>query len=398
MHLECYWYTSLIIEKCQCLCYNLFMKKIILILIVAIILFFLTKDYLYDPPSKDEELKDKIGQMLIIGFRGTTANQYITKTIKDLNIGGIILFDKDVPSGGTVERNIESPEQTKKLISQLKKTSKELFIAVDAEGGYVNRLKEKYGFQNIPSAFEMGKLSIEETKEKGAFLSQQLNDLGFNLNFAPVVDVDVNPENPVIGYLERSFSADPEKVYNHASAFIEGLHQNNIISAIKHFPGHGSSKNDSHLGLTDVTNTYKDEELLPYKLLIENGYNDMVMTAHIINKNIDENYPATLSPLFLQNILREDLGFGGVIVSDDMKMKAIVDYYGFEEGIIYAINAGCDLLILSNNGTEEYDELAPQKAIDVIFNAVKNNLITEEQIDQSYNRIQSLKEKYRIKK
>jgi beta-N-acetylhexosaminidase len=140
------------------------------------------------------------------------------------------------------------------------------------------------------------------------------------------------------------------------------------------------------------------QELLPYKLLIENGYNDMVMTAHIMNQNIDENYPATLSPLFLQNILREKIGFNGVIVSDDMNMGAIVDHYGFGEGLIMAINAGCDLLILSNNGLEKYDELIPYKAVDAIFNAVKENLISKEQINQSYNRIQSLKESYGIKK
>jgi beta-N-acetylhexosaminidase len=198
--------------------------------------------------------------------------------------------------------------------------------------------------------------------------------------------------------LERSFSDDPENVYSYAKSFIEGLHQSNIIPAIKHFPGHGSSTNDSHLGIVDVTNTYKEEELLPYKLLIEDGYNDMVMTAHIINKNIDENYPATLSPLFLQNILREELNFKGVIVSDDMQMRAIIDHYGFEEGLIMAINAGCNLLILSNNGTGEYDELIPYKAVDVIVDGVKNNLISVDQINQSYNRIQFLKKNYNIKK
>lgn len=374
------------------------MKKIILILIIALGIFFLAKDYLYDPPSEDKELRNKIEQMLIIGFRGTTATPYITQTIRDLNVGGIILFDRDVPSSGELERNIVNPEQTKELISQLNELSSDMFIAVDAEGGYVNRLKDRYGFTNIPSAFEMGKLSTEQTKDYGVFLGQQLSELGFNLNFAPVVDVDVNPDNPVIGYIERSFSANPEEVYSHATAFIEGLHQNNIVTAIKHFPGHGSSEDDSHLGMADITDTYKDEELLPYKMIIGDGYNDMVMTAHIMNRNIDENYPATLSPLFIQNILREEIGFNGVIISDDMQMGAIVDHYGFDEGIIMAINAGCDLLILSNNGLEGYDELAPYKAVDAILSAVKNNLITEERINQSYDRIQSLKESYGIKK
>lgn len=374
------------------------MKKIILILIIALGIFFLAKDYLYDPPSEDKELRNKIEQMLIIGFRGTTATPYITQTIRDLNVGGIILFDRDVPSSGELERNIVNPEQTKELISQLNELSSDMFIAVDAEGGHVNRLKDRYGFTNIPSAFEMGKLSTEQTKDYGVFLGQQLSELGFNLNFAPVVDVNINPQNPVIGSLERSFSANPEEVYSHATAFIEGLHQNNIVTAIKHFPGHGSSEDDSHLGMADITDTYKDEELLPYKMIIGDGYNDMVMTAHIMNRNIDENYPATLSPLFIQNILREEIGFDGVIISDDMQMGAIVDHYGFDEGIIMAINAGCDLLILSNNGLEGYDELAPYKAVDAILSAVKNNLITEERINQSYDRIQSLKESYGIKK
>jgi beta-N-acetylhexosaminidase len=237
------------------------MKKIILILIVALFFFFLTKNYLYDIPKEDEELRDKIEQMLIIGFRGTTANEYITQTLKDMNLGGVILFDKDVPSNGEIERNIINPDQTKKLISDLKEIRNDIFVAVDAEGGNVNRLKEEYGFIPIPSAEEMGKSSVKQTEEYGLLLGQQLSELGFNLNFAPVVDVNVNPENPVIGQLERSFSDDPENVYSYAKSFIEGLHQSNIIPAIKHFPGHGSSTNDSHLGIVDVTNTYKEEEL-----------------------------------------------------------------------------------------------------------------------------------------
>jgi len=201
--------------------------------------------------------------MLIIGFRGTTANEYITQTLKDMNLGGVILFDRDVPSGGEIERNIINPDQTKKLISDLKEIRNDIFVAVDAEGGNVNRLKEEYGFIPIPSAEKMGKSSIKQTKEYGLLLGQQLNDLGINLNFAPVIDVNVNPENPVIGQLERSFSNNPEDVYNHAKNFIEGLHQSNIISAIKHFPGHGSSTDDSHLGIVDVTNTSKKCVIVP---------------------------------------------------------------------------------------------------------------------------------------
>lgn len=369
----------------------------ILIVIILAILSLGTYGY-WQSQQSDYALKRKIGQMLIIGFRGTEIDRtsYISKAMNILNLGGVILFDKDNPSG-TFPRNITGPEQTKTLIGKLKEYSPSpLFVAVDAEGGYINRLKEKYGFVNIPSAEQMGKGTTEETKNQGNTLGKELNDLGFNMDFAPDVDVNVNPENPVIGYLERSFSDDPHTVYEHASAFIDGLHQNNIIPAIKHFPGHGSSTSDSHLGMVDVTQTYKEEELIPYQKLIEKGYSDMVMTAHIVNTNIDPVYPATLSPLFIKDILREKLGFKGVIVSDDMQMGAIVDNYGFEEAIIRAVNAGCDMLILSNNG-KTYDEKAPYDAVEIIYKAVKKGQISEQQINDSYDKIQELKDKYGIK-
>ena len=372
--------------------------KLSVIIIIALIIGFLINNYLKEKRI-DDNLKDKIGQMLVIGFRGaeTNTDSYIIKTIKELNIGGVILFDRDNPSKGEIQRNIVSPEQTKELINSIKNASSDIFVSIDAEGGHVNRLKTKYGFENIPSAEEMGKLSIEDVKSYGLSLGKTLKDIGINMDFAPVVDVNINPMNPVIGYLERSFSEDPEKVYEYSSAFIEGLHENEIISAIKHFPGHGSSEDDSHLGVVDITETYNEIELIPYKRLIEDGYSDIVMTAHIFNKNIDEDNPATLSSKFLKEILRNELNFNGVIISDDMQMGAIVNNYGYAEAIIKAINAGCDMLIISNNG-DEYNELAPKQAVDAIFNAVKNGEISEDQINESYNRIQKLKENYGIKK
>ncbi len=354
----------------------------------------------YQNWQKDNELKRKIGQMLIVGFRGTEINKnsYISKTMQRLNIGGIILFDKDNPSKGKEIRNISNPEQVKSLIKNIKKFSPSpIFVSVDAEGGYVNRLKEKYGFKNIPSAQVMGESdNPEETKAQAEILGAELSELGFNMDFAPVVDVNVNPDNPVIGYLERSFSKDPEKVYENASQFIAGLHEYNIVTAIKHFPGHGSSTSDSHLGIFDVTNTYQDYELLPYQKLINAGYSDMIMTAHIMDTDIDPYYPATLSPLFIQNILRNQLKYSGIIVSDDMQMGAIVNNYGFDEAIVRSISAGCNMLIVSNNGTS-YDEKAPYKAVNAIFKAVRAGKIQESAIDESYDKIQNLKIRYNIK-
>ena len=374
------------------------MKKIVLLMFLILIFGLIFWPKTKETINEDKELTKKIGQMLIIGFRGTEVDKdsKIIQDINNYNIGGIILFDRDAPSK-SFPRNIINPEQTKTLIEDIKKlSSSDIFITIDAEGGLINRLKEKYGFINIPSPEDMGKDSPEKTKENGIIIGKQLKELGFNVNFAPVVDVNINPDNPVIGYLGRSFSEDPEKIVIYASSFIEGLNQEGVISAIKHFPGHGSSTNDSHLGIVDVTKTYKQEELIPYQKLIENNYSQIVMTAHIINTNIDPDYPATLSSKFIKDILRNQLGFKGVVVSDDMDMGAIVDNYGFDEALIKAINAGCDMLIISNNGNV-YNENVVDKAVEIISNAVKKGEISEEQITESYNRIQELKQKYEIK-
>jgi len=345
----------------------------------------------------DQELKNKIGQMLLLGFRGTQVaeDSYISKVIKDINIGGVILFDYDVPFQ-SFPRNIISPEQTKKLISSLQAYAKTpLFIAVDAEGGRINRLKEKYGFLKIPSAKEIGNKNPEKAEIIYEKLASQLYDLGFNLNLAPVVDVNINPKNPVIGSLERSFSSDYQRVTDYALAFINAHNRKGIISALKHFPGHGSSSADSHLGLVDVTKTYKYYELTPYKELIKKGKAEMIMTAHIINRQVDPYYPATLSPNFLQKILRDKLDFKGVIISDDMQMGAITENYGFSEAVIRAVNAGCNILAISNNG-KTYDEDTVYKAFKVIFNAVKSGKIPMHKINDSYTKILYLKKKFKI--
>ncbi|MBP6914173.1 glycoside hydrolase family 3 protein [Candidatus Parcubacteria bacterium] len=381
-------------------------NKVIIILTILIIACFLfypkskpeIKIIDQEPQTNEEELKEKIGQMIIIGFRGIEINKdsQIVKDINDLNLGGIILFDIDNPTK-TFPRNIINYIQTKKLISDIKElSSSNIFVSIDAEGGLVNRLKEKYGFINIPSAEDMGKENPEKTKEYAIILGKELKELGFNINFAPVVDVNTNKNNPVIGKLERSFSSDPEKVFIHASSFIEGLNSQGIISSIKHFPGHGSSSSDSHLGMVDVTNTYDNKELVPYQKLIESGYSQIVMTAHIMNTKIDPVYPATLSPSFIKKILRDDLGFKGVVVSDDMHMGAIVDHYGFNESLIKAIDAGCDILIISNNG-KEYNENTAKEAVEAIFNAVQSGQLSEERIIESYDRIKNLKQDFEIK-
>jgi len=349
--------------------------------------------------DKEKELKERIGQMIMVGFRGTEISEdsYIVKVLNDLKIGGVILFDFDIPSK-SFPRNILNPEQTKKLISDLQSySSTPLFLAVDAEGGKINRLKPEYGFLNFLSPKELGERGdYEITKQEALKLSQELRNLGFNMNLAPVVDLNINPDNPIIGALGRSFSSDPQEVALHSQTFIEAHNQNKVISVAKHFPGHGSSLGDSHLGMVDVTETYKKEEIIPYEILQNKGLLNVVMTAHIFNRKIDKDYPATLSSIFLTDILRKQIGFKGVIISDDMQMEAITNYYGLEEAIIKAINSGCDIVLLSNNSKSGYDEELPYKVQEIIYQAIKNGKISEERIIESSNRIYDLKRQFKI--
>ncbi len=344
-----------------------------------------------------EKLKNDIGQMLIVGFRGTEAGKdsFIVKAIQELNIGGVILFDIDGPTK-TFPRNIINASQVKELIRSLREgASIPLIVSVDAEGGRVNRLKPDYGFIAVPSAKELGDQDdLARTREVSQALAKELAELGFNMNFAPCVDLEINPENPVIAQMGRSFSADAETVIRHAAAFIKGQHGHGILTAIKHFPGHGSSRQDSHKGLTDVTATYCENELIPYRELVKDGVVDMVMTAHIMNTNIDARYPATLSDRYIKEILREELGFQGVVVSDDLQMGAIAEHYGFQEAVVRAVLAGCDLLIISNNG-KIYDEAAVRQARDIILQAVKDGVIPSRRIKEALKRIHAMKARLR---
>lgn len=378
------------------------MKRRILLLILAVAVLLSIVVYwvfLYrqaQPEMTDQELRLRIGQMLLVGFRGTevTETATIVRALRELNLGGVVLYDIDVPSGRTFPRNIVNSAQVQRLNRDLQRSSPTpLFIAIDVEGGKVNRLKPKYGFPEISSAQEMGQGSAEQIEQTATLLGQELAALGINWDFAPVVDVNINPENPVIGALGRSFSADPAKVSQDAAAFVRGLHQSRIISSLKHFPGHGSSSEDSHLGLVDVTDSWRSEELIPYRELIKTGLADAVMTAHVMNRTVDPVYPATLSPLFLQNILRNTLLFQGVIVSDDMEMGAIVGNFGFADALVRAVNAGCDLLILSNNG-QTYDDEIARKARDILFAACKEGQIPPIKIWQASERIAQLKQHY----
>jgi beta-N-acetylhexosaminidase len=220
-------------------------------------------------------------------------------------------------------------------------------------------------------------------------MAQEFMVVGTNSNFAPVVDVNTNPDNPVIGKLERSFSSDPEKVAEHAGYVIDEYSKEGVLSVLKHFPGHGSSTTDSHLGFTDVTDTWDEKELIPYKKLFAEKEIHAVMTAHIYNANIDSVWPATLSDKTINGLLRDSFGFEGVVFSDDMQMEAIRAEYGLETAIQQAINAGVDILIFGNN--LQYDPDIAEKTVNIIQKLLRENKIEKATIEKSLARIDSLK-------
>ena len=365
------------------------MKYKFFILLIMAVLLMNAKAY---SQVENPDLDKKIGQMILAGFRGLDVSDSspIVRDIKKYYIGSVILFDYDVELKSAV-RNIESPKQVKTLIEKLQKYSiTPLFVTIDQEGGRVNRLKEKYGFPKTVSAAYLGKLDNYDTTTKYALeCAKTLKSVGVNLDFAPCVDLNSNPDNPVIGGKERSFSADPKIVTKHTEIFLNAFKRNKIFGTLKHFPGHGSSKADSHLGFVDVSDTWKSDELIPYADLIKKRKCDFIMTAHIFNSHLDDKLPATISKNVLTGILRDSLKFKGVIFSDDMQMKAIADHYGLDTAIESAIIAGVDILTFANNVT--YDENIVPKIVAIIKKMIADKKITVDRIDESYKRIMKYK-------
>lgn len=364
---------------------------------VISIFLFLGCTFLGNPIATTAQTADsldlKIGEMLMVGFRGLSVSDTssIVRDIKKYHLGGVILYDYDIPSDSPV-RNIQSAGQITELTTDLQRYADDrLFISIDQEGGKVVRLKKKFGFDPALSAAKLGEIDdIDTTRKYARETAQTLEQLGINMNFAPVVDLNTNPQNPVIGQLDRSYGAEPGLVGRHAAAVIETYAQYDILSAIKHFPGHGSAWNDSHEGMADVTDTWQPIELEPYRQLIRQHSVDMIMTAHIYNARLDSVYPATMSEPIITGLLRDSLQFDGVVISDDMQMKAIRSFYGLETAIQRSIEAGVDILLFSNNSI--FDPDIASKAHGIIRSLVKSGEISRERINRSFRRIKQLKQ------
>lgn len=345
--------------------------------------------------ATDLELRRDIAQMLMVGFRGTTLddNNHIVRDIRDYGIGGVILFEYDVPSKSR-PRNIESREQLRLLCGQLQGLSKEcLLIGIDQEGGRVTRLKQEYGFPYFASPQKMAEGGMDTVKYYARLTAKTLDELGINVDFAPCVDVNVNPNCPIIGKLGRSFGSDAVDVRDHAMTWVCELQNRGVVGCLKHFPGHGSSSSDTHLGVADVSDSWQESELFPYSNLIEWGGVMMIMTTHVFNAHFDSVWPATLSKATLTGLLRDSLHFTGVIITDDMAMGAMTSRYGYEEMIQRAIEAGADMLCLSNNGSEYDADIVP-RTVDLIYDMVKEGRLSRERIRESAERVRFLKTEF----
>ena len=343
--------------------------------------------------GSDTHLEQKIGQMLMVGFFGTSAKpgSQICIDIQNYNLGGVILFDFN-PVDRSKAKNISSKEQLVNLTRELQHCSpgKNLLIAVDQEGGKVQRLKAKYGFYgNFPKAIDVSKKSVNDASVVYDQMGYELNSVGINFNLAPVVDLAINPKNVVINKLGRSYGKDPNKVVKYASIFIAEMHKNNVLTSIKHFPGHGSSVGDTHKGFVDVTNDWQEKELEPYKILIGRGTIDTIMVAHVFNSNLDNTYPASLSHSTITKKLRNEMGYNGVVITDDLQMNAIDKKYGLRETLHLAINAGDDILLFGNQLNPQ-DTLSTKKLVDINIDSNKEELINITEKEQLFKVIEQV--------
>lgn len=324
-------------------------------------------------------LRNKIGQLVMAGFEGTKPSKAITRLIKEYRIGGVILFS----------RNIESPTQLAKLTQSLQKLSPDapLLIAIDQEGGRVSRLAPP--FTQFPPARTIGTCnSVPLTYSVAEAMAKELLAVGINMNMAPVLDVDTCAKNPIVG--DRSFGKSPTLVSKLGLAMTAGFQDSRLVACGKHFPGHGDTSVDSHEELPTVSHKLSrllEIELRPFIHLSENRLVSM-MTAHILYPSVDEKYPATLSKKILSKLLRKGVGFDGMVVSDDLEMKAISDHFGIKEAATRTVAAGVDLVLVCQS------EEAQRETLEALIQGVEKKAIRADRIEAALNRVLRIKESF----
>ncbi len=365
-------------------------------LFYSLVLLFSLSVPVYADQASDAALQAKIDQLFIVGFRGATFETApeAQRILSETNIGGVILFDYDT-STKKYDRNIKTKVQTTTLIKDLQSSAKTpLFISIDEEGGKVSRLKKITGFVPTLSAAKLSLKTDTQVQSIAKGLGKILSSYGFNLDFAPVLDVNVNKKSPAIGLVGRSFSPLQSVVARKAIAFNKGLQQSSIIPVGKHYPGHGSAVRDTHKGFVDITKTFKQYELEPFKKACAAGM-PAIMVGHLFDSSVDPDFPATLSKAHIDR-LKNTLGCTSqVLITDDIDMKALVDQYSRHDILVGAFNAGIDIVIASNNISEySPEEFFTDRAI--VFNAVKAGELSESRVTDAYNKVTQQKQKFMI--
>lgn len=340
--------------------------------------------------SHRPSVEEMAGAMIMTGFRGTEAPPSVLQAISEGKIGGIILFERGKKPGEAY--NIESPVQLKRLVDSLQNAApRTLLVAVDQEGGQVRRLKTTRGFSALPSAAAMGRMETSDVWNFGYRAGREMASLGINVDLAPVADIRRSRRSPGLGDAGRLFGDDPEEVTRQALAFGDGLFQAGVLPALKHFPGLGSAGKDSHLSLPDVTDSWSRDELIPYKTAFVGDWPGMVLVAHVYNRNFDENFPSSLSPAVVDGLLREELGWSGVVISDDLQMGAASKGHSLEERVRLALLAGNDILLFGNH--LEYDPLLHERLFQAVMALVKEGVVPVERLKISWQRIEAMKER-----
>lgn len=340
------------------------------------------------PDRQIEVLSRKIGQMLLVGFPGTRPNEpwplRVAGMIAAGQIGGVILFAD----------NVRNPAQLRALTAALARSGGAAppFIAVDQEGGSIQRLTRRKGFQALPSARTMAKKPLCEAYGLYLRTAEELAAAHINVNFGPVVDLDINPQNPAIGRKARSYARDPARVVAYAEEFIGAHRAAGVLTAAKHFPGHGSAVRDPHLAVVDIRDTWQSEELTPFAELIAEDQIPMVMVGHLIHPRFsDGDRPTSLSRRAITEALRGALGFEGLVVTDDLGMDAIARRYSPEEAAEMAIRAGADVLIFANLLAEDPGRI--DRITAAVAGAVASGRIPARLIEDSHVLIRAARDK-----
>ena len=340
-------------------------------------------------PTPGPSLEHKIAGLIIVGFRGSRLDQaaWLRTALTRNGLGGVILFDRDQESGG--RRNIVSPGQLTTLVDDLRAAAgdRRIIVSVDQEGGVVTRLSPAHGFPAVASEAVIGANDdVAEARSWGEGIAETLASVGIDLNLAPVVDLDINPDSPAIGALGRSFSRDADVVVSMATVEIEAHRAAGVRTTLKHFPGIGSSTTNTDFGVADVTRTWTRRELQPFQRLIDAGTADLIMAGHVVNGQLDPDLPASLSKPIVTDLLRGEMGWSGPVVTDDLQAAAIDDAFGFDEAVVRALEAGNDLLLFANQ--QGYDANIVSRAIDAVLNAVDEGRLPATRVDDAWERVQ----------